>query len=32
LTLFEKMPINELFTNTNYNLTCQEISNQLTIW
>lgn len=32
LTLFEKMPINELFTNINYNLTCQKISNQLTIW
>lgn len=32
LTLFEKMPINELFTNTNYNLTCQENPNQLTIW
>jgi hypothetical protein len=32
LTLFEKMPINELFTNTNYNLTRPGISNQLNIW
>jgi len=32
LTLFEKMPINELFTNTNYNLTSPEDSNQLNIW
>jgi len=32
LTLFEKMPINELFINTNYNLTSPDISNQLNIW
>jgi Domain of unknown function (DUF4372)/Transposase DDE domain len=32
LTLFEKMPINELFINTNYNLTSLDISNQLNIW
>jgi len=32
LTLFEKMPINELFTNTNYNLTSPVDSNQLNIW
>jgi hypothetical protein len=32
LTLFENMPINELFTNTNYNLTSPDISNQLNIW
>jgi hypothetical protein len=32
LTLFEKMPINELFINTNYNLTTPDISNQLNIW
>jgi len=32
LTLFDKMPINELFTNTNYNLTSPDISNQLNIW
>ena len=32
LTLFEKMPINELFINTNYNLTSPNSSNQLNIW
>jgi len=32
LTLFEKMPINELFTNTNYNLTSPVNPNQLNIW
>jgi len=32
LTLFDKMPINELFTNTNYNLTSPVDSNQLNIW
>ena len=32
LTLFEKMPINELFTNMNYNLTSPVDSNQLNIW
>jgi hypothetical protein len=32
LTLFEKMPINELFINANYNLTSPDISNQLNIW
>ena len=32
LTLFERMPINELFTNTNYNLTSPVDSNQLNIW
>ncbi|MDD4418399.1 MAG: IS4 family transposase [Bacteroides graminisolvens] len=32
LTLFEKMPINELFINTNYKLTSPDISNQLNIW
>ena len=32
LTLFEKMPINELFKNMNYNLTSSVDSNQLNIW
>jgi len=32
LTLFEKVPINELFMNTNYNLISPVDSNQLNIW
>ncbi len=31
LTLFDKMPINELFINMNYNLTSPNISNKLNI-